>query len=379
VKTLILTNAAGGINSGFTPGDLMVIDDHINLLGSSPLTGPNDERFGVRFPDLTHVYSPRLRRLADGAAAAQGLTLRHGVYAACHGPSYETTAEVRFLRIIGADAVGMSTVPEAIVARHMGIEVLGISCITNFAAGAAAAAEPRRSAGNRAACPSHIYRAVKGRHCRNLRGCVADQSVVSVVALEVSDGQEGEFLALTGRLQALVRSKGYGTNQLLQDGSHPRRYYDIRIWRNADAAAKAEGDTDIDGLEARPREAHSGDAAGRRGVGRRGRARRRGPWQDAAASDRRTIAQRRKQSAAFNGGDKRVLPTAASVLAARASRSPTTFGAANSGTCTRISSRRRKRGAGLTRLTRISAWEPRCSARMDGCSRAATLRTLPTV
>jgi purine-nucleoside phosphorylase len=135
VKTLILTNAAGGINSGFAPGDLMVIDDHINLLGSSPLTGPNDERFGVRFPDLTNVYSPRLRHLADEAAAALGLTLRHGVYAACHGPSYETPAEVRYLRTIGADAVGMSTVPEAIVARHMGIDVLGISCITNFAAG----------------------------------------------------------------------------------------------------------------------------------------------------------------------------------------------------------------------------------------------------
>ena len=135
VQTLVLTNAAGGINSGFAPGDLMVIDDHINLLGSNPLTGPNDERFGVRFPDLTNVYSPRLRRLADETAAAQALTLRHGVYAACHGPSYETPAEVRYLRTIGADAVGMSTVPEAIVARHMGIEVLGISCITNFAAG----------------------------------------------------------------------------------------------------------------------------------------------------------------------------------------------------------------------------------------------------
>jgi purine-nucleoside phosphorylase len=135
VKTLILTNAAGGINTAFAPGDLMVIDDHINLLGSNPLVGPNDERFGVRFPDLTHVYSPRLRRVADDTAAAQGIALRHGVYAACHGPSYETPAEVRCLRLIGADAVGMSTVPEAIVARHMGIEVLGISCITNFAAG----------------------------------------------------------------------------------------------------------------------------------------------------------------------------------------------------------------------------------------------------
>jgi purine-nucleoside phosphorylase len=135
VKTLILTNAAGGINTAFQPGDLMVIDDHINLLGSSPLMGPNDERFGVRFPDLTNVYSSRLRRLADETAAGQGLTLRHGIYVACHGPSYETPAEVRYLRIVGADAVGMSTVPEAIVARHMGMEVLGISCITNFAAG----------------------------------------------------------------------------------------------------------------------------------------------------------------------------------------------------------------------------------------------------
>lgn len=135
VRSLVLTNAAGGINTAFAPGDLMVIDDHINLLGSNPLVGPNDERFGVRFPDLTHVYSRRLRQLADDTAAAQGIALRHGVYAACHGPSYETPAEVRYLRLIGADAVGMSTVPEAIVARHMGIEVLGISCITNFAAG----------------------------------------------------------------------------------------------------------------------------------------------------------------------------------------------------------------------------------------------------
>jgi purine-nucleoside phosphorylase len=135
VRTLILTNAAGAINAGFAPGDLMAIDDHINLLGSSPLTGANDERFGVRFPDLTNVYSPRLRQLTDAAAARRGLPLRHGVYAACHGPSYETPAEVRYLRTIGADVVGMSTVPEAIVARHMGVEVLGISCITNFAAG----------------------------------------------------------------------------------------------------------------------------------------------------------------------------------------------------------------------------------------------------
>ena len=135
VKVLILTNAAGAVNTGLAPGDLMVIDDHINLLGSNPLIGSNDERFGVRFPDLTNVYSPRLRRIADDAGAALALNLAHGVYAACHGPSYETPAEVRYLRTIGADAVGMSTVPEAIVARHMGIEVLGISCITNMAAG----------------------------------------------------------------------------------------------------------------------------------------------------------------------------------------------------------------------------------------------------
>jgi purine-nucleoside phosphorylase len=135
VKALILTNAAGGVNTSFVPGDLMVIDDHINLLGTNPLIGPHDERLGVRFPDLTHVYSPRLRRLADETAAALGLKLRHGVYVACHGPSYETPAEVRYLRTIGADAVGMSTVPEAIVARHMGLEVAGIACITNMAAG----------------------------------------------------------------------------------------------------------------------------------------------------------------------------------------------------------------------------------------------------
>ena len=132
---LVLTNAAGAVNGDLSPGDLMVIDDHINLLGGNPLMGPNEERFGVRFPDLTNVYSPRLRRIADEAGAAMGLQLPHGVYAACQGPSYETPAEVRYLRTIGADAVGMSTVPEAIAARHMGMEVLGISCITNMAAG----------------------------------------------------------------------------------------------------------------------------------------------------------------------------------------------------------------------------------------------------
>ena len=135
VKTIILTNAAGGINTSFSRGALMVIDDHINLMGSNPLMGPNDDRFGPRFPDMTLVYAPRLRQLADETGAALGMTLPHGTYAALHGPSYETPAEIRYLRTIGADAVGMSTVPEAIVARHMGVEVLGISCITNMAAG----------------------------------------------------------------------------------------------------------------------------------------------------------------------------------------------------------------------------------------------------
>lgn len=135
VRTLILTNAAGGVNVSFGPGTLMVMDDHVNLMGSNPLAGPNDERFGVRFPDMTEVYSKRLRDIVDTASRVTGVGVAHGVYAALHGPSYETPAEIRYLRTIGADAVGMSTVPEAIVARHMGMDVLGISCITNPAAG----------------------------------------------------------------------------------------------------------------------------------------------------------------------------------------------------------------------------------------------------
>jgi purine-nucleoside phosphorylase len=135
VKTVILTNAAGGVNTGFSQGALMVIDDHINLMAANPLVGANDERFGPRFPDMTDVYSARLRAVADRAGKAINLLLPHGIYVAVLGPSYETPAEIRYLRIIGADAVGMSTVPEAIVARHMKMEVLGISCITNMAAG----------------------------------------------------------------------------------------------------------------------------------------------------------------------------------------------------------------------------------------------------
>ena len=135
VRTLILTNAAGGINLTFAPGTLMLIDDHINLLGSNPLVGRNEERFGPRFPDMSEVYSTRLRAIAIEAAAAADVALARGIYVAVHGPSYETPAEIRAFRTLGADAVGMSTVPEAIVARHMGMDVLGISCISNAAAG----------------------------------------------------------------------------------------------------------------------------------------------------------------------------------------------------------------------------------------------------
>ncbi len=135
VKVLILTNAAGGVNTSFSQGALMVIDDHLNLMGTNPLIGPNDERFGPRFPDMTGVYSRRLRAITDQVALALAAPVAHGVYAGLHGPSYETPAEIRYLRIIGADAVGMSTVAEAIAARHAGMEVLGISCITNMAAG----------------------------------------------------------------------------------------------------------------------------------------------------------------------------------------------------------------------------------------------------
>jgi purine-nucleoside phosphorylase len=134
VRRIILTNAAGGINTAFASGALMVIDDHINLLGN-PLVGANDDRVGPRFPDMSEVYSRRLREIAAAAARAGGIAIEHGVYVALTGPSYETPAEIRFLRAIGGDAVGMSTVPEAIAARHMGLEVLGISCITNMAAG----------------------------------------------------------------------------------------------------------------------------------------------------------------------------------------------------------------------------------------------------
>jgi purine-nucleoside phosphorylase len=135
VRTLVLTNAAGTLQIEFTPGSLMVISDHLNLLGDNPLRGENDERFGPRFPDLTSVYARRLQDIVIEEAGAMGLEVRRGTYAALAGPSYETPAEIHMLRGLGADVVGMSTVPEAIVARHMDMQVVGISCITNLAAG----------------------------------------------------------------------------------------------------------------------------------------------------------------------------------------------------------------------------------------------------
>jgi purine-nucleoside phosphorylase len=135
VNALVLTNAAGGLNNSLKQGSLMLISDHLNLMGANPLRGANDERFGPRFPDLSEVYDKEFQEIAIQEARAIKIELRRGIYAALTGPSYETPAEIRMLRAAGADAVGMSTVPEAIVARHMGLKVLGISCITNMAAG----------------------------------------------------------------------------------------------------------------------------------------------------------------------------------------------------------------------------------------------------
>ena len=135
IRSVILTNAAGGINLEFKQGALVVIRDHINLQGANPLIGPNDERFGPRFPDMTQAYWRPYREIALAEAKRLGIEAHEGVYAALTGPSYETPAEIRYLRTIGADLVGMSTVPEVIVANHMGIRVLGISCVTNMAAG----------------------------------------------------------------------------------------------------------------------------------------------------------------------------------------------------------------------------------------------------
>lgn len=135
IRAVILTNAAGGINRGYAQGALVLMRDHINLQGSNPLVGPNDERFGARFPDMTHAYCKQYRDIARECGAQLDITLHEGVYAALLGPSYETPAEIEHLRRIGADLVGMSTVAEVIAARHMGLNVLAISCVTNMAAG----------------------------------------------------------------------------------------------------------------------------------------------------------------------------------------------------------------------------------------------------
>ncbi|QYK68009.1 MULTISPECIES: purine-nucleoside phosphorylase [Paenibacillus] len=135
IQSLLVTNAAGGVNTSYEAGDLMVISDHLNLTGQNPLIGPNDAGMGVRFPDMSEAYSRRLREIAKQTANQQGFSLQEGVYAGLLGPNYETPAEIVMLRTLGADAVGMSTVSEVIVARHAGIEVLGFSCITNMAAG----------------------------------------------------------------------------------------------------------------------------------------------------------------------------------------------------------------------------------------------------
>jgi len=160
IQAVILTNAAGGILRELTQGRLVLISDHINLQGANPLTGPNDEKFGGRFPDMTTAYDKKFRAIAAAEAAKAGATIPEGVYAALAGPSYETPAEIRYLRAIGADLVGMSTVPEVIAARHSGIRVLGISCVTNAAAG------------------------------------VIDQLLVHTEVLEVAERVKGQFIAL---------------------------------------------------------------------------------------------------------------------------------------------------------------------------------------
>jgi purine-nucleoside phosphorylase len=134
VRTAVLTNAAGGINTAFSAGDLMVTEDHINLLGN-PLLGPNEDALGPRFPDMSEAYDRDLRDVAERACREVGVRSHRGVYVAMTGPSYETPAEIRMARALGADAVGMSTVPEVIAARHMGLRVVALSCITNLAAG----------------------------------------------------------------------------------------------------------------------------------------------------------------------------------------------------------------------------------------------------
>ena len=135
VETLVVTNAAGAVNKDYTPGDLMIISDHLNLSGSNPLIGKNLSEFGTRFPDMSNAYAKELRSQVKDIAKNLGIEVREGVYAMFSGPTYETPAEVRMARILGADAVGMSTVPEVIIANHSGMKVIGVSCMTNMAAG----------------------------------------------------------------------------------------------------------------------------------------------------------------------------------------------------------------------------------------------------
>ncbi|GIN85598.1 purine nucleoside phosphorylase [Heyndrickxia sporothermodurans] len=135
VEVLVVTNAAGGVNKDYEPGDLMIIADHINNMGSNPLIGPNDAKFGPRFPDMSEAYDKKLRLIAKDVASSLNIRIQEGVYVGNTGPTYETPAEVRMIRTMGGDAVGMSTVPEVIVARHSGLKVLGISCISNMASG----------------------------------------------------------------------------------------------------------------------------------------------------------------------------------------------------------------------------------------------------
>lgn len=135
VKVFVLTNAAGGVQPDMKPGDLLLLRDHLNLMGSNPLIGKNDDRLGERFPDMSGIYDEALRKAFLSVSKKQGIGIREGVYAGVHGPSYETPAEVKMLRLLGADVIGMSTVPEAIALHHMGKKVLAVSCITNLAAG----------------------------------------------------------------------------------------------------------------------------------------------------------------------------------------------------------------------------------------------------
>jgi purine-nucleoside phosphorylase len=168
IRTAVITNAAGGINPAFLPGDLMVLSDHINLTGKSALTGPNDTRLGTRFPDMSNVYPLRLRDLARKTAGGLGFQLKEGVYLGVNGPQYETPAEIRAFRVMGADAVGMSTVLESAACSHQNVPVLGISCITNLAAGIGHAALSHEEVKETANAVEKRFSALLGGVCASL-------------------------------------------------------------------------------------------------------------------------------------------------------------------------------------------------------------------